>query len=133
MGRWARGLDSGFALKGYGDGLLMIKAANRTAYLDHLIQDATETRPGFAELWEPNAHMLKLSEERSRLGLSQAEVAFRMGVGRTAVVRMENDPSGVAFARILAYARALGVELILKPSKQKPKPTSRKRSRPVAA
>ena len=31
MGRWASGLEGGFVVRDYGDGLLMIKATNRTA------------------------------------------------------------------------------------------------------
>lgn len=100
-------------------------------YLDHLIQEAKESRPGFASIWEPNAHMLALSTERARLGLSQAEVAARMGVDRTIVTRMENDPAGVAFARILAYAQAIGAEIVVKPSRQKPKNAISRRGRKV--
>lgn len=48
-------------------------------HLDHLIGDAIATQPGFADLWAPYALMLDLSAERVRLGLSQQEVAERMG------------------------------------------------------
>ena len=102
-------------------------------YVDELIRLSIENEPGFADAWAPYAHVGRLIDERRRLGLSQREVAERMGVGQPVVARMENNPEGVAFARILAYARALGVELVMKPSKQKPKGDSAKRGRPVGS
>ncbi len=100
--------------------------------LDLLIQDSLDNDPGFADVWAPLALLSKLIDERIRLGLSQAEVANRMGVARSAVAKLENDPDGVAFARILSYSRALGVELVPKPSRKKPKAVRVGPGRPVA-
>ena len=86
-----------------------------------LIQDSLDNDPGFEDVWAPLALLSKLIDERRRLGLSQAEVAAKMGVARSAVAKLENDPSGVAFARIMAYSRALGTEIEVKPSKTEPK------------
>ncbi len=97
-----------------------------------LIQDSLENDPGFADIWAPLALLSTLIDERIRLGLSQAEVANRMGVARSAVAKLENDPDGVAFARILAYARALGVKLVPKMSGEAPKPARIGRGRPVS-
>lgn len=97
-----------------------------------LIQDSLDNDPGFADVWAPLALLSKLIDERIRLGLSQAEVANRMEVARSAVAKLENDPNGVAFARILAYARALGVELVAKTSQTKPKARTG-RGRPITA
>ena len=97
-----------------------------------LIQDSLDNDPGFADVWAPLALLSKLIDERIRLGLSQAEVANRMGVARSAVAKLENDPDGVAFARILSYSRALGVELVPKPSRKKPKAVRVGPGRPVA-
>lgn len=98
-----------------------------------LIQDSLDNDPGFADVWAPLALLSKLIDERTRLGLSQAEVAERMDVARTAVAKLENDPSGVAFARIMAYARALGAEIEVKPSKAEKKPARRGRGRSVGS
>ncbi|MDR3691807.1 MAG: helix-turn-helix transcriptional regulator [Fimbriimonas sp.] len=68
-----------------------------------------------------------------RLGLSQAEIANRMGVARSAVAKLENDPGGVAFTRILSYARSLGVELVPVASRQIPKPARSGRGRPITS
>lgn len=97
-----------------------------------LIQDSLDNDPGFADVWTPLALLSKLIDERIRLGLSQADVATRMGVARSAVAKLENDPDGVAFARILSYARALGVELVPKASRVKPKAVRVGRGRPIS-
>ena len=96
-----------------------------------LIQDSLDNDPGFVDVWAPLALLSKLIDERIRLGLSQAEVASRMNVARSAVAKLENDPDGVALSRILSYSRALGVELVPKPSRQRPKPHRVTRGRPV--
>ena len=99
--------------------------------LAFLIQNALDTRPDFADVWAPISLVDKMERERIRLGLSQAQVAERMGVDRTAVAKLENDPTSVGFGRIMAYARAIGVELVPKASKQKPQPTSTGKGRTV--
>ena len=98
-----------------------------------LIQDSLDNDPGFADVWAPLALLSKLIDERIRLGLSQAEVATQMAVARSAVAKLENDPDGVAFSRILAYARALGVELVPVASANKPKAARAGRGRPITA
>jgi DNA-binding XRE family transcriptional regulator len=98
-----------------------------------LIQDSLDNDPGFADVWAPLALLSKLIDERIRLGLSQAKVACRMGIARSAVAKLENDPDGVAFARILSYARAIGVELVPRPSTTKPNAARTGRGRPISA
>jgi DNA-binding XRE family transcriptional regulator len=98
-----------------------------------LIRDSIDNDPGFVDVWAPLALLSKLIDERIRLGLSQAEVACRMGVARSAVAKLENDPDGVAFARILSYSRALGVELVPKTGRVRPKAGRAGRGRPVAS
>jgi DNA-binding XRE family transcriptional regulator len=107
--------------------------ANEPDGLALLIQDSLDNDPGFADVWAPLTLLSQLIDERIRLGLSQGEVAERMGVARSAVAKLETDPDGVAFSRILRYARALGVELIPQRSEEAPKSREFKRGRPVAA
>jgi DNA-binding XRE family transcriptional regulator len=97
-----------------------------------LIQDSLDNDPGFADVWAPLALLSKLIDERIRLGLSQADVAKRMGVARSAVAKLENNPDGVAFSRILSYAHSIGVQLVPKTSKTKPKAARAGRGRPIS-
>lgn len=90
-------------------------------YLQERIAHDVEHEPGFAEVWAPYALMGGLIRERNRLGLTQREVALRMGLSQPAIARMENAPEGVALSRILAYAKVLGVEIVMKPSLEEPK------------
>ena len=92
--------------------------------LEALISHDLEHDLGFADVWAPFAVLRGILDERRRLGLSQADVAARMGLARTAVVKLENDPTGVSFGRILAYARAVGVEVTTKRSKERPRPVA---------
>ncbi len=59
----------------------------------------------------------ELALRRKQMGLTQQQVADRMGVARPRVAEIERRPDGIAFARILDYARALGAsfQLVLKP------------------
>lgn len=102
-------------------------------YLDEMIRVSIEDDPGFASIWAPYAQMLALSDERVRLGLSQQDVADRMGVNRAAVSRMETNPGRVAFERILRYAHAIGAELVLKPAEAEPKKSANGRGRKVGS
>lgn len=102
-------------------------------YLDHLIQMSIDERDGFAEVWAPYAHIIALSDERVRLGLSQQDVADRMGVNRAAVSRMETNPGNVSFSRILRYAHAVGAELVFQPGGAEPKKATGGRGRKVGS
>lgn len=82
-------------------------------YLDDLIDESVKD-PKFATAWEPISFMLDLVSARVEQGLSQAEVAERMKIGRVRVTEMERNPSKVSFERILAYAQAVGVTLTIK-------------------
>ena len=109
-----------------------VPLADQPDGLEALIQESIENDPGFADVWSPYAYMISLSDERVRLGLSQHEVAQRMGVSQPIVARMEANPSGVAFARILSYARAIGAEIVVKPSRAKPLRNVKRQGRPVS-
>jgi len=84
-------------------------------YLDRLTDDA-KVQPGFDEAWEPYRVMGALVDERIRQGLTQREVAAAIGATQASVARMENDPSGVSFGRILRYAKFLQSPIEVGPS-----------------
>jgi transcriptional regulator with XRE-family HTH domain len=57
--------------------------------------------PGFGELVD------RLVEERLALGLSQTEVAARMGTSQSAVARLERGDADVRLSTLQRYAAAL--------------------------
>ncbi|MEN3316485.1 MAG: hypothetical protein V7605_2719 [Acidimicrobiaceae bacterium] len=67
--------------------------------------------PGFAE----RAQRRRLNEElvarRSKLGLSQTEVAARMGTSQSAVARLESGSNDVRLSTVERYAEALGLQV----------------------
>lgn len=52
-----------------------------------------------------------LASERVRLGLTQTEVAARMGTSQSAVARLEAGDGDVRLSTLERYATALGMEL----------------------
>lgn len=52
-----------------------------------------------------------LLEARSRAGLSQSEVARRMGVPQSAIVRLEAGTHSPTLSTLARYASAIGVDL----------------------
>jgi transcriptional regulator with XRE-family HTH domain len=55
--------------------------------------------------------VLRLVPVRKALGLTQEDVAKRMGVARPRVVAIESRPHKVSLDRIAAYAAALGARV----------------------
>lgn len=68
--------------------------------------------PGFGELSaSPEELIDRLAEHRRRLGLSQTEVAARMGTSQSAVARLERGDADVRLSTLERYAGALGRRL----------------------
>jgi predicted transcriptional regulator len=53
----------------------------------------------------------ELVQERTRLGLSQTEVAARMGTSQSAVARLESGSADVRLSTLQRYAAAVGREV----------------------
>lgn len=79
--------------------------------LDDLTDEEAETDPRAHDDWEAMKIVARLAKVRRDRGQSQADVAARMGIAQQHVARIENRPWGVGFGRIVAYARAVGVEV----------------------
>lgn len=56
--------------------------------------------------------ILALARRRDALGLTQAEVARRMGTSQSAVTRLENGGVDPRLSSLLRYARAVGAHLV---------------------
>lgn len=68
--------------------------------------------PGFAELARsPEELIEQLVVHRQRAGLSQTEVAARMGTSQSAVARLERGHADVRLSTLDRYAAALGRRL----------------------
>ena len=75
--------------------------------------------PGFAEISERRGDLVaELSATRRRLGLSQTEVAARMGTSQSAVARLEAAGSDVRLSTLERYAEAVGGVLDLQLRRQ---------------
>lgn len=68
--------------------------------------------PGFKEM-AARRHALAedLVQRRVRLGLSQTEVAARMGTSQSAVARLESGEADIRLSTLERYASALGCSL----------------------
>jgi len=66
-----------------------------------MADEAGSVFPGFSELVD------RLVEERLALGLSQTEVAARMGTSQSAVARLERGDADVRLSTLQRYATAL--------------------------
>jgi DNA-binding Xre family transcriptional regulator len=65
--------------------------------------------PGFREVAESRRRLLgELVSQRRSLGLSQTEVAARMGTSQSAVARLEAVAGDVRLSTLERYAEALG-------------------------
>ncbi len=68
--------------------------------------------PGFREISGRREELVaELAASRQRLGLSQTEVAARMGTSQSAVARLESGGSDARLSTLERYAEAVGVEL----------------------
>jgi len=68
--------------------------------------------PGFADLDEASATVGQmLGDHRRRLGLSQAELAVRMGTSQPAVARLEAGATNARLSTLVRYAEALDLQL----------------------
>jgi predicted transcriptional regulator len=68
--------------------------------------------PGFKEVAQ-RRHALAdaLSSKRGEVGLSQTEVAARMGTSQSAVARLESGDADVRLSTLERYAAAIGQQL----------------------
>lgn len=65
--------------------------------------------PGFKEMAERRRALAdELVQRRLSLGLSQTEVAARMGTSQSAVARLESGQSDVRLSTLERYAAAVG-------------------------
>ena len=75
--------------------------------------------PGFAEMAARRRAVTdELAERRQRLGLTQTQVAARMGTSQSAVARLESGDADIRLSTLERYAAALGHQLELRLTKE---------------
>jgi transcriptional regulator with XRE-family HTH domain len=71
--------------------------------------EALPVFPGFREIAERRRRLVtELVARRRSLGLSQTEVAARMGTSQSAVARLESSAGDVRLSTLERYAAAVG-------------------------
>ena len=82
-----------------------------TDYLDEVVAERARMEPEIAGKWSATKIVLQLRKTREARGITQTQIADTLGLSQPHVARLERTPWTASFARILAYAEALGVEL----------------------
>jgi len=75
-------------------------------------QERLPVFPGFREMAQRRRQLVgELIAQRQAMGLSQTEVAARMGTSQSAVARLESGAADVRLTTLERYAAALGQQL----------------------
>ena len=81
-------------------------------FLDELIQEGTRENPSFPAMvdaaYERRRLFRELRQKREEAGLTQREVAERMGASPSAVARIERGSPGTRLSLLDRYALAIG-------------------------
>jgi|SRR5579862_1093496 len=91
-------------------------------YLDELIDANKAADPAFAEKWKEVEAEFRLLELRKKSGLTQEQVAAKLGVARPRIAEIERHPFSVSFGRLLKYMNAIGADVqIVEPGRKAPR------------
>ncbi len=89
--------------------------AGKTDFLDELIDERAAANPAFAGMveaaYERRRLLRALAKRREELGLSQTQVAARMGTSQSSVARLESGEADARLSTIERFSAALGVRL----------------------
>jgi len=80
-------------------------------YLDEVVEKECREDPEFAAEWAELQGRKALARLRRNRHLTQAAVAERMGLPQSRVAEIERSPGKVSFARIVAYAKVVGISV----------------------
>lgn len=92
-----------------------MKKPDEASFLEQVAEERATYDSEFAALWNEAQQEIRLARLRKASGLSQAEVAERMGVHQPTVARIEKRPSSVSFGSIRRYIEAIGGALVVVP------------------
>jgi ribosome-binding protein aMBF1 (putative translation factor) len=84
-------------------------------FLDEIVAERAEENPGFPSMvegaYERRMLLRALAARREELGLSQTQVAARMGTSQSSVARLESGEADARLSTIERFSAALGVHL----------------------
>jgi ribosome-binding protein aMBF1 (putative translation factor) len=84
-------------------------------FLDEIVAERAEENPGFPSMvegaYERRMLLRALAARREELGLSQTQVAARMGTSQSSVARLESGEADARLSTIARLSAALGVRL----------------------
>lgn len=82
---------------------------------DELVEEGERESPGFGVRVNAGTQtrviVHRLIERRRQLGLSQSDVAERIGTQQSAIARLETGGRDPKFTTVLQYAAAVGMEI----------------------
>ncbi|HMN20193.1 MAG TPA: helix-turn-helix transcriptional regulator [Ottowia sp.] len=81
----------------------------KTELLEH-----PDTRAEYDALADESAMARELIAARTRAGLTQAEVAARMGTGQSTVARLESGRGTPSLRSVQRYAQAVGYRAVVR-------------------
>ena len=85
--------------------------------LQRLIAELKAEDPGFAERYERGYEAFRVGAmlllERERAGMTQEQVAQRLGTKKSAISRIENHAADIRLSTLQRYAEAVGCHLVL--------------------
>ena len=89
--------------------------AREKDFLDEMVGERTAVTPAFGEMvdqaYARRQLLRSLAEHRERLGLSQTQVAARMGTSQSSVARLESGEADARLSTLERLAGAVGVRL----------------------
>lgn len=83
------------------------------AFLDELIPDTLETRTVGAQEWLRLKLTEVMMEARKQAGLTQAQLAERLGVQQARISKLENGNNDRTIDSVVAYLTAVDAELLI--------------------
>ncbi len=96
-------------------GAIAIMEVKRLDELDQFVESTTAEHPEFKEMLDAaiRARQLvrRLADAREQAGLTQTEVARRMGTTQSAIARFEGGDSDPRLSTVERYAQVVGVDL----------------------
>jgi ribosome-binding protein aMBF1 (putative translation factor) len=89
--------------------------ARNQDFLDEIVSERARSNPAFPEMvdlaFERRQLLRALAARREALGLSQTQVAARMGTSQSSVARLEAGEADARLSTVERFAAALGVRL----------------------